>query len=142
PETARGLPRAGTEPAEETGIETAYLQIVMQRLWNEEVRRSSNLIHLQTFHDIGGAVDIVQRHLDGVMEEDLTGGQREAAAAVFHYLVTPSGRKVSYTASELAGYVSLPEEEVAAVLQKLGVGKDRILREVVSPERPEDPRYE
>ena len=75
-------------------IETPYLQLVMTRLWAEERKRGSQLIRRETLTSLGGAGEIVRTHLDAVMS-DLTEQQRETAAEIFRYLVTPSGMKIA-----------------------------------------------
>ena len=43
-----------------TRIETPYLQLVMMRLWDEEMRVGSCSLRLETLHRLGGAERIVQ----------------------------------------------------------------------------------
>jgi WD40 repeat protein len=109
------------------GVETSYLQLVMTRLWEEELLRGSHRLRLNTLYKLGGAANIVETHLD----VNLTGfpnDEQEVTAAAFRYLVTPSGTKVAYTASDLAQLTGLPEERVEAVLEQLCTNDIRILR--------------
>ncbi len=113
-------------------IETAYLQLVMTRLWEAEAEAGSSVLTLETFHRLGGAENIVSTHLDTVMatfEEQ----QRDVAANLFRYLVTPTGTKIALTLNDLADYTSLPAESIRPVLIRLGSQQVRILREVSAP---------
>jgi len=73
----------------------------------------------------------------------LTPAQQDTAAIVFRYLVTPSGTKISYNASDLAATAEVDPVPVREVLMKLAHGELRVLRPVdPSPKRPDEPRYE
>ncbi|HWN99504.1 MAG TPA: hypothetical protein VNS63_09570, partial [Blastocatellia bacterium] len=123
-------------------IETPYLQLVMTRLWEEEVRERSYKLRLGTLSDLGGAENIVRKHLDEVMSA-LLPREQEIAASIFHYLVTPSGTKIAYTAADLAGSAKLDQPEVVSVLENLAHGDIRILRPVDAPlDNPSALRYE
>src|SRR5206468_1381343 len=73
-------------------VETPYLQLVMRRLWSEDVEGTSGegsaTVRLATLERLGGAERIVRTHLDATMEA-LSEHQRDVAAGIFHYLVTP-----------------------------------------------------
>ena len=123
---------AGSE--DKTQIETPYLQLVMTRLWSEELAANSRIIRFITFQRLGGADGIAKSHLDKTMEA-LPPKERALCAKFFHYLVTPSGAKIAYGPLDLAHYLKLkattPEERVEKikpVLDKLSSGKMRILR--------------
>ncbi len=79
-------------------IETPYLQLVMTRLWDEELRAGSHILRLETMDRLGGAERIVRTHLDAVMST-LLPNEQEIAASIFHYLVTPSGTKIAHAVS-------------------------------------------
>jgi hypothetical protein len=113
-------------------IETPYLQLVMTRLWREEVSAGSHLLRLSTLNALGGAERIVKTHLDAVMEA-LPETDRSVAAAIFRFLVTPSGTKIAHTARDLADYVALPAGQVSQVLERLAKGDVRILRAIAPP---------
>ena len=142
-EAGRGVVRANTRPASaEVRIETPYLQLVMTRLWDEEMRAGSRALRLETLERLGGAEQIVKTHLDAAMSS-LPTGEQDAAARVFHHLVTPSGTKIAHTVSDLAEYADLAETQVAPVLDKLSDPGIRIVRPVAPPpDRPAAPRYE
>ncbi len=124
-------------------IETPYLQLVMSALWAYEREHASPVLRLATLRKLGGAQEIVRAHLDGALAL-LSDAQRDTAVDVFQYLVTPSGAKVAYAASDLAELVNHPAEEVASLLGALAHGDTRILRHVPAPAGrgyPDD-RYE
>jgi hypothetical protein len=123
-------------------IETPYLQLVMTRLWEEEMRSGSRLLRRATLEQLGGAKRILRTHLDEAMSI-LSPAQRRVAAEVFNYLVTPTGTKIAHTASDLAAYASLPEEAIRPVLERLSRGDTRVLTPVPSPLHQEgDTRFE
>jgi hypothetical protein len=113
-------------------IETPFLQLVMTRLWDEEIRRGSQRLRLETLRRLGGAKQIVQTHLDSAMS-DLPQNDRGIASRIFHYLVTPSGTKIAHTARDLADYTNISEDEIASILERLSGGEARILRSVTEP---------
>jgi WD40 repeat protein len=124
------------------GIETPLLQLVMTRLWAAELEQGSRVLRSQTLHQLGGARQIASTHLDSVMT-DLSEGQREMAAAIFRYLVTPSGMKIAHSVDDLADYADVAPGAMQVVLERLASGRDRVLRAVMPPARsPEPPRYE
>jgi hypothetical protein len=112
-------------------IETPYLQLVLSRLWQEEARAHSHVLRLETLRRLGGADRIVQTHLDGALD-GLPPRQQESAAAVFRYLVTPSGTKIAHQVDDLADYAGLPAADVEPVLSRLAAGEMRILRPVAA----------
>jgi hypothetical protein len=123
-------------------IETPYLQMVLTRLWLREVEEGSRRLRLSTLEALGGPQRIVRTHLDEALD-GLLPWQQDAAAAVFHYLVTPSGSKIGHSAADLANYTKLPEERVRAVLAALAAPDARIVRAVAAPPGPDaEPRYE
>ncbi|HEU0012527.1 MAG TPA: hypothetical protein VFQ45_02525, partial [Longimicrobium sp.] len=109
-------------------IEAPYLQLVMTRLWREEMRLKSGTLRLQTYRKLGGAARIVSTHLDEVMK-GLSRADRETASRLFRYLVTPGGAKIAHTAETLAYYTRVPEARVTRTLKLLAGQRIRILRE-------------
>jgi conflict system STAND superfamily ATPase len=123
-------------------IETPYLQLVMNRLWDEEVRAGSRALRLKTLETLGGARRIVRTHLDAAMKA-LTRHEQDVAAHVFHYLVTPSGAKIAHTIPDLASYSELSKKELLPVMERLSAADIRILRGVAPPpDKSDEPRYE
>ncbi len=105
-------------------------QLVMTRLWNAEITRSSHVLRLDTLTALGGAQAIVHTHLDTVMGQ-FKPVQREVAARVFEHLVTPSGNKIAHTVSDLAAYAEVPAGEVRVMVHRLAQPDLRILRPVI-----------
>ena len=125
--------------AEEPGrVEPPYLQLAMERLWNEERERGSPLLRASTLDELGGAGAIVREHLDRALSV-LDAGQQDAASRMFEHLVTPSGTKVAHRAADLARFARLPEAEAGTMIAALR--RERILRPV-DESNDTGPRYE
>ncbi len=123
---------------ERRGIETAYLQLVLQRLWNVEIGRGSYRLTSKTFDEIGGASQIIAEHVREVMDRLVDEGEREIAARMLTYLVTPSGMKVAQYTPDLITYGQEPSQRVNDVLSRLSETRSsRILRRLANPERYE-----
>jgi WD40 repeat protein len=130
-------------PSEEDRFETSFLQLVMSRLWATEMEQGSRTLRGATLQGLGGPKAIIQGHLQMAMDA-LSDRERDVAAAVFQFLVTPSKTKIAHTATDLAEWSELPVDEVEAVLQRL-CGGDRILRAVEPVQTSSGPsprRYE
>ena len=111
----------------EVRVETAYLQLVMFRLWDEERNAGSQTLRLETLRRLGGAEQIVRDHVDEALS-GLTAEEKDVVARMLDHLVTPSGAKIAHEAVDLADYAGAPEADVLPVLMKLG--NQRILRSV------------
>ncbi|MBH8561934.1 AAA family ATPase [Nostoc sp. CENA67] len=132
--------QAQSEVLSEERIESPYLQMIMLRLWNQEMTSdpSSRQLQKKTYTDLGGAKQIVRDHLDKKLEEsDLDLNIEESTSyRLFYYLVTPSGDKLALKAEDLLHYVNeesnltekLSFEIVHQWLTKLSQGEFRILR--------------
>jgi WD40 repeat protein len=131
----RGVAAGG---ADENRIEAPYLQLVLARLWDVEAERGSRLLRRSTLRELGGAERIVQDHLERAMAA-LSPREKGAAAAMYNFLVTPSGTKIAHGIHDLAGYAALDDREAAAVLQRLTA--ERIVR-ASSENGPSTTRYE
>lgn len=150
PEADEGAEREGASSLTENGaraphdeVEAPYLQLVMSTLWDRERARGSGVLHLTTLEDLGGARAIIRTHLDGELDA-LDPEDYETALAIFGYLVTPSGTKIVYAASDLAESVDRPYERVEALLAYLAREDKRIVKHVPPPAgrtKPDD-RYE
>ena len=127
------------EPAGTARVETAYLQLVMKRLWDEERAASSHRLRLETLERLGGADTIVRGHLDDVLAR-LTSEQRDAAAAGFRFLVTSSGRKIALSSDELREFSDVDAASLEPTLDHLE--RERILRPIPSDERDGVARHE
>ncbi len=124
--------------ADENRIEAPYLQLVLDRLWTVERARGSRTLRLATLRELGGAAQIVEDHLERAMAE-LSPGEKETAAAMYNFLVTPSGTKIAHGVRDLAGYAAVDETEAAEVLRRLT--NERIVR-ASSTNGPSSTRYE
>jgi len=135
--------RGVVDGANESRIETPYLQLVMTRLWDEEAEASPTpFLRLATLERLGGAERIVRTHLDTTMNT-LPPDEQDASARIFRYLVTPSGTKIAHAASDLAEYAQISPAFLDPILEKLSSTGVRILRPVAPPlDQPGLPRYE
>jgi WD40 repeat protein len=131
----RGLAAGG---GDENRIEAPFLQLVLARLWDLEAERGSRTLRRATLRELGGAERIVENHLEHAMAE-LSPREKGAAAAMYHFLVTPSGTKIAHGVHDLAGYAAVDEGEAAHVLQRLTA--ERIVR-ASSENGPSTTRYE
>jgi WD40 repeat protein len=122
--TGRGL---AADDAKMGLIEAAYLQLVLERIWEEERAAGSDRLRAATLVSLGGAEAIVRAHLRRAVQE-LTTEQRDVAADVFRFLVTPSGAKIAHGVGDLAEYASVDEQRLVPVLSTLG--RERIVRTV------------
>lgn len=135
---------ADTETTEhpQIDIETPYLQMLMLRLWEEEMKIGSDCLRLETFKRLGEAENIVKQHLNERMKF-LSGEEKKIAAQVFQYLVTPGGTKIAYPVLELAEKGKVKKQRLEDLLEKLSSSEQRIVRSVgPSPEEPDVERYE
>ena len=108
-------------------IEAAYLQLVLERLWEDERAAGSNRLRVSTLAALGGADAIMREHLRRAVES-LSAEEKDVAADVFRFLVTPSGTKIAHGAGDLAEYAAVDESRVLPVLTTLG--RERIVRTV------------
>jgi WD40 repeat protein len=109
------------QKGEKRCVQTPYLQLVLERWWNREIDNSSHELREQTLQDLGGVETIVDRHLEFTLSQ-LSPEATEAAAEIFHFMVTPGGRKIALTVSELAGNISTQVSssiDVKGLLEKL-----------------------
>ena len=118
-------------------METANLQLVMQRLWDEKPDGAG--LTVETLESLGGAHAIVQDHLAVVMD-GLKREQLPVAAKALRHLVTSSGRKIAMSPSELSDQSDVDVKELVPVLKRLG--DDRILRSVEATRAGGERRYE
>ncbi|MFL5929458.1 MAG: hypothetical protein ACJ77E_21195 [Gaiellaceae bacterium] len=118
-------------------VEAPYLQLVMERIWEEEQAVASRLLRLETLEGLGGARAVVREHLGRALGA-LAPKEQAAAARMFGHLVTPSGTKIAHRASDLATFAQVGDAESHALLEALG--RDRIVRPLDDP--GPDRRYE
>jgi WD40 repeat protein len=122
-EVALGANGGSASPG--SGVEAPYLQLVLTRLWDEEVRAGSQRLRLQTLERLGGADRIVRTHLDTALEA-LSRPEQDLAARVLRYLVTPSGTKIAHRTADLADYEQIPAARLEPLVDRLV--DERILR--------------
>jgi WD40 repeat protein len=111
-------------------IETPLLQLVMERLWKEEGKENSSIMRFSTLKRLGNLKDIVQTHLNEVMDE-LATGHKELCSRFFDRMVTPSGTKIACRIDDLGKWAGDLADQVPQVI-KIFTEK-RILRSVNPP---------
>ncbi|MDJ0688430.1 MAG: hypothetical protein QNJ41_07965 [Xenococcaceae cyanobacterium MO_188.B32] len=142
----------GTEKQKKSSqmIETSCLQLVMDRLWEEEKNNEPPILKLTTYKKLGRAEKIVKKHVNDQMK-NLSPQMQNTAAYVFHYLVTSSRTKIAHTVGELVELVNsesgikieLTKEQVEPLLRQLGQPEVRILRSILPASREQkEKRYE
>ena len=131
---------SGAPQAEGEQIEAPFLQLVMTRLWAEEMAAGSPALQLATLARLDGARAIVRGHLEDVMA-GLDSTSQAVCASFFDRLVTPTGSKVACSAESLERWAGALAPHVPAVLDALS--HSRILRTVAtSAEKPDATSYE
>jgi hypothetical protein len=135
-------PGKGRVKEADSGIETPHLQLVMTRLWQEEMGAHSRILRMETLRRLGGASEIVKRHVDSALDA-LTASERDAAARIFQYLVTPAGTKIALGVEDLYPNAGMSPQNLRALLVKLSSGESRILTSVApAPDQPARERYQ
>jgi WD40 repeat protein len=130
-----------TTAESDSAVEAPHLQLVMQRIWNEELGSGSRRLRLSTLESMGGGREIVQDHLDEAMDR-LRPSQQNVAAEAFQYLVTPGGTKISVSLADLAKDTHASPVELSAALKALAAADTRVLRESVSMGEGSNVHYE
>ena len=105
----------GPGETDESRVEAPYLQLVMERVWDEEREAGSKRLRAATLDRLGGAEAIVRAHLHRAVDA-LSPSEKDVAADVFRYLVTPSGTKIAHGVGDLAEYTAVDEKRLAPVL--------------------------
>ncbi|HEY0157955.1 MAG TPA: hypothetical protein VGF28_11770 [Thermoanaerobaculia bacterium] len=127
-----------TGPSSESRIETPFLQMILEAMWNAERGQRSHTLRLQTLVALGGADRIVHSYVEDVVQT-LSPHLQEVCARMFDHLVTPSGTKIVHSAADLEEMVGEDCRGVPQALKALAVDS-RILRQVDAP--TDKPRYE
>ena len=137
-DTGRGRVQADADD----GIETPHLQLVMTRLWQSELAAGSRVLRLATLRSLGGASEIVRKHVDSALDA-LSPGERDAAATIFQLLVTPAGTKIALGVEDLSPNAGVKSDDLRSLLVKLAGGDSRILTTVApAPDQPALERYQ
>ena len=140
--TSEGAGLGAVRPRDDVTIETPHLQLVMTRLWHEERAAGSTALRLATLERLGGASAIVSRHVESALDA-LSAADREAAARIFQYLVTPAGTKIALGVEDLQANSGLSAEALHALLLRLSAGDSRILVSVApAPDQPNRERFQ
>ncbi len=126
-----GIAAAGNDNGEGAPtVEFAYLQLILERLWSEARADGTTRLGLDLLERMpGGADEIVRDHVRRAVDE-LPEEDRDLAAEVFRYLVTPSGAKIAYTVSDLAGLTGVSPDRLERLTSVLSAQETRILRPV------------
>ncbi|MBI5876287.1 MAG: hypothetical protein HZB53_01445 [Chloroflexi bacterium] len=122
-------------------VETAYLQLVMLKLWNEEIERGSRILGTDTLNTIGNIDSIVFDHVSGIMDS-LGVEDQEIAARLLKHLITISRRKIAHNSLDLALLSGVSEDQVRRVLNSMASADARILRRLASPDHPNQELFE
>jgi CHASE2 domain-containing sensor protein len=122
---------AGAATGDGVRVETAYLQLVMQRIWDEESTAGSRLLRVETLRRLGGAGTIVRAHVDDALT-GMPDAERDAASEALRFLVTSGGRKIALSTKELREFTDAPPEPLESALETLE--HHRILRPVAASE--------
>jgi WD40 repeat protein len=120
-------------------IEAPYLQLVMERVWEEERAEGSPVLRESTLERLGGARTIVSDHLARALEA-LPPAEAAIATHALRFLVTPSRTKIAHSFGDLVGYTDESPVELRAVLERLA--SQRILRAVAADGGADGRRYE
>lgn len=126
----------------EARIETPYLQLVLTKLWNEEMAAGSRVLRRQTLERLGKVDSIVDEHVREVFA-GLSRGERRVARRTIRHLVTASGGRTVQGAADLAEVSRLPAERIEPVLHRLSGQESRLLRPLApSRGQPGEVRFE
>ena len=106
--------RRGHERCASRRVETPYLQLVLQRVWEVERERGSHRFASRPSVTWAGPKRIVEHHLERAPAA-WTPSQQDAAATAFGHLVTPSGTKIAHGRSDSAMYASPPSRNSSDV---------------------------
>ena len=104
---------------------------MMSCVWEEEKRLGSHRLRRSTLESLGGAAKIFTRHLDQAMAA-LGEPERQIAARLFDYMVTPSGSKIAHTTRDLVSRAGAEPQQVTKTLEKLAA--QRIVRGLDHPD--------
>ena len=109
-------------------MEPALLQLVMRRLWDEDIAREQGTeIRRATLARLGGADTIIATHLATALDR-LPPADQVLADEMLRFLVTPSGTPTCLTARDLSDYTRRPEHRIEALAETLSRPPARILR--------------
>ena len=123
-------------------VETPFLQLVMDRVWEETVARGLHDLRAETLDELGGAESIVRAHLERSLTH-LGPASHAVVADIFRFLVTPSRGKIALRVSDLAHFTDRPPEQIGRVLARIaGTRRARVLRALPPAPGEREERYE
>lgn len=133
----------GIKDLPEVEIDPSYLQLIMARLWQEEVAKGSHCLRQKTLYELGGVEQLISWNVDEQMQS-LSPQEQKISSQIFQYLITPFGQRLAYSSTDLADATGINENQLTDLLQKFSSGEYRILRPVApSPGQPHEyTRYE
>jgi WD40 repeat protein len=106
-------------------VEAPYLQLVLERVWDEEQGSGSHVLRRSALERLGGAQAIVSAHLERALSA-LPPRDAEIATNALRFLVTPSRTKIAHTLDDLVGYTNESPVVLQRVLELLAA--QRVLR--------------
>lgn len=109
-------------------VQAPYLQLVMTRWWEREIESNSQIMSLSVLQDLGGVKTIVERYLEDTLAT-FSPQEKEVLAEVFRYMVTPTGRKIAQTTTDLSN--NLPSFFSDPSLRSLGATAAASLEEIM-----------
>lgn len=134
-------PTSGRRAANPSPLGTAFegpaLQIIMQRLWDEEVAKGTRILRRTTLDQLTGERDIIDDYVRTALKR-LRRGERRIVARLVERLVTPSGTKIAMRLGDLAAFAYRPTRTLEAVVAKLGP----LLNDVAPPRGVKDRCFE
>jgi len=108
-------------------VEAPLLQLVLERIWDEEQERGSRMLRRSTLTELGGPEAIVRDHLQRSLAA-LGAHDAEVANSTLKFLVSPSRTKIAHSLDDLASFTDEPRREIEHVLDELS--EQRIVRTV------------
>ncbi|HEY8409274.1 MAG TPA: hypothetical protein VIK66_14940 [Gaiellaceae bacterium] len=106
-------------------VEAPYLQLVLERVWDEEQESGSHVLRRSALERLGGAQAIVGAHLERALSA-LPPRDADIATNALRFLVTPSRTKIAHTLDDLVGYTNESPVVLQGVLERLAA--QRVLR--------------
>jgi WD40 repeat protein len=122
-------------------IAAPFLQLVLERLWNEERHEGSYVLRRSTLERLGETQGIVEAHVRRGLAT-LSEPEQDIAAQAFRFLATRSGTKIAQTAADLSEFTGIRERTLERVLEKLGRADTRILNRLPPPRPGGSPNYQ